>query len=558
MGNEKEGTATSNPTDTTNTNINNEKINFKLLKKIVTNAGTPEQNMFRVFRVQQGKEVKQVRLTASELSRPASLEERLLKAGGFYMTEPYLTIKKRIKQAEDNSNAITINEVEGMGFIPSFNCWVFSNAVLNNDGNLLAYDKDTKCYMLDNGERIVKKEGRYKEAEINTEPDIRKIKELIQNIVDARNGDISFVLMLGFIYASIRSNLIYDTYGYFPVLFVSGDRSSGKSSLIRLALSSIGYKGAGDSNDSTPIGINRQLASTYSLPYWVDEYRNDKQGQKHEANIRRVYDRQTRTKGQKSLDNETIQTEINGTLIFSGQAEIVDTATRSRLIAIQLKEKDKTNPELFQSVDTQEGRHSLSGLARLMISNKNINDDELLKRINDTKKLLQKELIGGVADIGRLSSNYALAYVFSGLLLELIGINQDEISLYKKVVGIMLKEKELSDGIDTIADLFTCATNPEMLNSKSGWLIAKKDDQILLKPEAITLFKEHKKRIDEPVTLDTNAIRELLKVKVNATSKTVSIANDKQRYWTFPLNSEVLSRYETLNDVNEAISERTF
>ena len=551
MGTKKEGTAKSNPKQTTNTNMNNEVINFKLLKKIVTNAGTPEQNMFRVFQVQQGKETKQVRLSASELSRPASLEERLLKAGGFYLTEPYLNLKKRIKQVEDDSEAITINEVEGMGYIPSFNCWVFSNAVLNSDGELLPYDKDNKCYKLGNGERIVKKEGRYKEAVINTEPDIKKIKELIQKVVDARNGDISIILMLGFIYASIRSNLIYDKYGYFPVLFVSGDRSSGKSSLIRLALSSIGYKGAGDSNDSTPIGINRQLASTYSLPYWVDEYRNDKQGQKHEANIRRVYDRQTRTKGQKSLDNETIQTEINGTLIFSGQAEIVDTATRSRLIAIQLKEKDKTNPELFQSVDTQDGRHALSGLARLMISNKNINDDELLKRIDDTKKLLQKELIGGVTDVGRLSSNYALAYVFSGLLLELVGISQDEINLYKRVVVIMQKEKELSDGIDTLTDLFTCLMFPETVG-KNSWLMGKRDNEVVMKPHTVGLYVKYKMSIGEPSTLGTSAIFELLKEKLGAKKKSVRTSSqENETCMTFVLTSEVLDRYPILSDLTE-------
>lgn len=552
MGTEKRGTARSNPKQTTNTNMNNEEINFKLLKKIVTNAGTPEQNMFRVFQVQQGKEVKQVRLSASELSRPASLEERLLKAGGFYLTEPYLNLKKRIKQTEEDSEAITINEVEGMGFIPSFNCWVFSNAVLNSDGEPLPYDKDNKCYILGNGERIVKKEGRYKEAVINTNPDIKKIKELSQKGIDARNGDISFPLMLGFIYASIKSNLIYDTYGYFPILFVSGDRSSGKSSLIRLALSSIGYKGAGDSNDSTPIGINRELANTFSLPYWIDEYRNDKQGQKHEANIRRIYDRQTRTKGQKSLDNETIQTEINGTLIFSGQAEITDTATRSRLIAIQLKEKDKINPELFQSVDTQEGRNALSGLARLMISNKNIDDKELLKRFDDTKKLLQRELVGGVADIGRLSSNYALAYVFTGLLLELIGINQDEVDLYKKVVAIMLREKEIADDIDTLTDLFTCLIFPETVG-KNDWLIGRKDNEVVMKPHTVGLYVKYKMSIGEPSTLGTTAIFELLKDKLEARKKSVRTSSSKENEscTTFALTPEVESRYPVLKDLTE-------
>ncbi len=557
MRTKKEGTATSNPKQTTNTNINNDVINFKLLKRLVANAGTIEQKVIRVYRVTQGNISAEVRLSSGDLTRQATLEERLLDSGReFHNTETLSALKRKLKQADDGS-AITINEVEGLGYIPSFNCWVFSNYVLNDKGELLTPDKDNNCYILNNGERIVKKEGKYKKAVINIDPDTKKIKELIQNVLDARNGDISFILMLGFIYASIKSNLIYDKYGYFPILFVSGDRSSGKSSLIELALSSVGYNGPGDSSTGTANGSNRVLSSTFSLPYWVDEYRNDSHGKKHEANIRRIYDRQTRTTAIKSTDSQTKTEEINGTFILSGQAEIVDTATRSRLIAIQLKGKDKTNPELFQSVDTQDGRNVLSGLARLMIGNRNIDDKELLKRFDDTRKLLQKELIGGVADVGRLSSNYALAYVFSGLLLELVGIDQDEIELYKKIVGIMLKEKEIADGIDTIADLFTCATNPEMLNSKSGWLIAKKDDLILLKSEAITLYKEHKKRIDEPVTLDTNAIRELLKAKVNATSKTVSIANDKQRYWTFPLDSETVSRYEILNDVKEAISERS-
>lgn len=558
MGNEKRGTARSNPKQTTNTNMNNEEINFKLLKRLVNNAGTIEQKVTRVYRVTQGKVSAEVRLSSGDLTRQAILEERLLDSNKeFHNTETMSALKRKLKQADDGS-AITINEVEGMGFIPSFNCWVFSNAVLNSDGEPLPYDKDNKCYILGNGERIVKKEGRYKEAVINiNEIDMRKIEELIRKVQEARNGDISFLLMLGFVYASIKSNLIYDKYRCFPILFVSGDRSSGKSSLIELALSSIGYNGAGDSATGTANGSNRVLSNTFSLPYWVDEYRNDKNGKNHETNIRRIYDRQTRTTAIKSTDNQTKTEEINGTLILSGQAEITDTATRSRLIAIQLKEKDKVNPELFQSVDTQENRNALSGLARLMISNKNINDYELLKRVDDTKKLLQKELVGGVADIGRLSSNYALAYVFTGLLLELIGINQVEVNLYKKVVATMLREKEIADGIDTITDLLTCATNPEMMNSKSGWLIAKKDDQILLKPDAVTLFKEHKKRIDEPITLNVNAIKELLKVKVNAISKPESIGSKKLRCWVFPLNSETLDRYEILGDVPEVLTVTT-
>lgn len=551
MGNEKRGTARSNPKQTTNTNMNNEEINFRLLKRLVNNAGTIEQKVTRVYRVTQGKVSAEVRLSSGDLTRQAILEERLLDSNKeFHNTETMSALKRKLKQADDGS-AITINEVEGMGFIPSFNCWVFSNAVLNSDGELLVYDKDNKCYILSNGERIVKKEGSYKEAVINTEPDIRKIKEIMLNVVEARNGDISFLLVLGFIYASIKSNLVYDTYHYFPSLFVSGGTGSGKSSLIEMALCSIGYRGPGESAESTVVGVNRELASRYSLPYWVDEYRNNKQGQKHEANIRRIYDRQTRTKGLFTTNNETSQSEVNGTFILSGETEITDTATRARLIAIQLKGKNKPVEGYFQSVDTQENRNILSGLARLMISNKNINNDELLKRVDDTKKLLQKELVSGVGNISRMTNNYALAYVFTGLLLELIGINQDEVNLYKKVIAIMQKEKELSDGIDTITDLFTCLIFPETVG-KNDWLIGRKDNEVVMKPHTVDLYVKYKMSIGEPSTLGTTAIFELLKDKLEAKKKSVRITStENPSCMTFILTPEVESRYPVLKHLTK-------
>jgi hypothetical protein len=147
---------------------------------------------------------------------------------------------------------------------------------------------------------------------------------------------------LGWVFSVPFLEEVFELYGCFPFLFVTGRRGSGKSTIAEWLMNFFGLENAGKmAADTTAVGLQRYLAYYSSLPVWIDEYRNTKQITQKNGFLRNAYNRQSAGKGIKS-DFGVREAKIRGTLLMSGEETPEDNALLTRCIPILVSEKSRT------------------------------------------------------------------------------------------------------------------------------------------------------------------------------------------------------------------------
>ena len=126
-------------------------------------------------------------------------------------------------------------------------------------------------------------------------------------------------LAIAFLCASLFRDFIYEQYKIFPHLFLFGETQCGKSQLA-WSLSNIFYDNLPPFNltSGTQVGFFRRLARVKNAITWYDEYSNDIDEKRFQA-IKSAYDGVGHEKGNMSKDNRTTVTEVNQSLVISGQ-----------------------------------------------------------------------------------------------------------------------------------------------------------------------------------------------------------------------------------------------
>ena len=82
----------------------------------------------------------------------------------------------------------------------------------------------------------------------------------------------------------------------------------------------------------------RQLAWYNSLPYWMDEYRNNYKVKKWDGFFRNLYNRQSAARG--TLGASVRSPGVNACLMLTGEETPEDNALLSRCVVISLAKKD--------------------------------------------------------------------------------------------------------------------------------------------------------------------------------------------------------------------------
>lgn len=163
-------------------------------------------------------------------------------------------------------------------------------------------------------------------------------------------------LSLGWMMANIYEPEIRAHYKIFPILFIAGPNSSGKTKLAKNLLGLWGSKAIIQiGRTTTYVGLKRMLATLHGLPCCVDDYRNSEEIRRKDDLFRSSYDQIGGVKGSR-IDRE-IKTEIpTATLIVAGEQTPIDIAFRSRSLIIKMlshahKQSTKAFKELIETID---------------------------------------------------------------------------------------------------------------------------------------------------------------------------------------------------------------
>jgi hypothetical protein len=155
---------------------------------------------------------------------------------------------------------------------------------------------------------------------------------------------------VAFFLFSLFSDIIFDRTKAAPMLFLFGQRGSGKGTMAQSLLTLFGFPqdplmlgGA-----STVVGFMRKLGQFNNGIVWLDEYKNDI-GEKKIESLKNIWDRVGYERGVKDSSNRTQSTPVTSSAIISGQ-EIpnVEPALFSRTVLCEFRAMQRGGDEIEQ------------------------------------------------------------------------------------------------------------------------------------------------------------------------------------------------------------------
>jgi DNA primase len=241
----------------------------------------------------------------------------------------------------------TIMEPDHIGWVESERMWMFGNVAITEDGKELRPDKNHVFWREKRGIKPVPLGITTGKMAISegipylhmAAFDVATIRSRLGECIGANEA----ALCLGWISAVPFMEEVFDAYGCFPFLFVTGRRGSGKSTVAEWLMNFYGLENAGKmAADTTAVGVQRYLAYYASLPVFLDEYRNTKFIMMKNGFFRNAYNRQSAGKGIKDSGWNVREAKIRGTLLLSGEETPEDNALLTRCIPVLISEKNRT------------------------------------------------------------------------------------------------------------------------------------------------------------------------------------------------------------------------
>lgn len=153
---------------------------------------------------------------------------------------------------------------------------------------------------------------------------------------------------IAFYFFAIFSDIIFERTKAAPMLFLFGQRGSGKGTMANSLMCLFGYPqdplmlgGA-----STVVGFMRKLGQFSNAIVWLDEFKNDIGDRKIES-LKNIWDRVGYERGVKDSSNKTQTTPVTSSAIISGQ-EIpnVEPALFSRTVLCEFRTMQRTQQEV--------------------------------------------------------------------------------------------------------------------------------------------------------------------------------------------------------------------
>ena len=217
-------------------------------------------------------------------------------------------------------------------------------------------------------------------------------------------------LGIAFILASCFRDIYIKRYQFFPHLFLTGEKGSGKSKFGESLVALFTYKQEPfDLNSGTPVAFYRRLSRIMNAPTMLEEF-HDNIELKIFQSLKGAYDGRGREMGKATGDNRTTTTKVNSSLIITSQyiSSRDDNSLTSRsLLSNFIKPQEAfTNTQLenYNLLKSWE-EEGLSSMILDVVKHRPLIEKEIHKTYASINKQLKKEL-EGVEYQERMLQNY--------------------------------------------------------------------------------------------------------------------------------------------------------
>jgi hypothetical protein len=380
-----------------------------------------------------GDRVSGVLFGSEDFSHPIAFKKKCMSLGSFQFTGGMKHLESVIAFESGREIGKKVYQPDHVGWIrPSETrpgcVYLFENGMVTEHGQRLPMDKDGIAWQgLDGFQAVSLAQGEQERTGIPRlwHEDIDPNK-LIDDIQANFGGWHGVRLACSWLVASLFSHQLSLLYGSaFPLLFISGQQGSGKSTLCRWLCAMAGIHTEGSNYWSgTLVGFQR-LASYYSSgPVWLDEYRNsqsDNSIKAKEGFLRGAYDGQSGAKGVRTPFGVR-SAIVRGRIMLSGQDTPADQALLQRCIVIRLIQKQRTGEhyaELNRQIET------FSGIIPELVKRFEQNKRKVVDEIEKFRKVLIAE---GVDD--RTAITYAIPVgIAEGI------VRENDVDFYRSVIA---------------------------------------------------------------------------------------------------------------------------
>ncbi len=202
------------------------------------------------------------------------------------------------------------------------------------------------------------------------------------------SGDNAIIGILYSIMASYR-DLIFNRLGFFPFLYLFGDKGTGKTQFTARLLSQFTSDTVGTPlNNATIVGINRTVGSLANGLFYFKEY-SDITETSAEDFILSSYDGAGRKTGIKSNDTKTKDFPILSAIIFDGNALPKKSSILSRMILLSF-ENTKFSEQEKEAFDQlrEASKHGFGQVLREILSHRKL----IKEKLNDTYEDVERNL----------------------------------------------------------------------------------------------------------------------------------------------------------------------
>lgn len=292
--------------------------------------------------------------------------------------------------------------------------YLFSNCAVNGNGEVIEYEEDGTI-ILNNERWRLEAEGDLPELEYRHTGTMWKQQDLwdVAYRLKENFGKEDVVLALAWMCATALKPWLFGLYSAFPILFVFGRKSSGKSRLMKW-LTRIFFntdQGSTDTLVSQNTGAflrNRASQMPY-LPLWLDEWRNNDQTLRHLDVLRGIYDHSSA-----GISGGTIGTnkvfKLKCALAICGEDEPADPtgALNERLAIVRLSDRfDGKHYEYFEQL-----QYSFDGIFVSLLRDRENLVARIRAEFDQIEAVYRKRRVSS-----RVVLNYAMLHAVSKVVL---------------------------------------------------------------------------------------------------------------------------------------------
>lgn len=394
-------------------------------------------------------------IRSGAMASKGKFKEWLMAQGNFLYYGSDNDLTKIWEHVFSNDDGNVVYLVNRCGYVREFDFYIFAN-VMFKDGEAI-YPDDNGVFWLDEvgfKPNVIHEDVSFPKLATEGDFDMKKFIDLLSNTVDFDGKGMAKALVAWMLSVLFIED-VQKAFKLFPILFMYGQRSSGKTTVMRWLSSFFGQSTATLSlSASSAVGVTRGLGYYSGLPFVVDDWRNDPKMRQFIPLFLGVYNRQSGVKGVKTKFGLQV-TSVRAALVIMGEELLPDNALLSRCLAFYMPMyRVKEVGEEIETMMHDASNFIFRAFQGPLIAAKG----KIVKKISDNVRNFKRDLPG-------LDSRIAINFSIIASAYELLIGPDEELTFFLKNMmstgqGMMVE----GDKLHTFAEEFMGAVYNHEIN----------------------------------------------------------------------------------------------